>query len=117
MSGLSAAVDLCREIEKFAPEYGCHVALTRGCLYKEGSRKDIDILFYRIRQVEKVDVEGLKKALVDAGMADIRGFGWLLKANYKGHEVDMFFPEEIGNEDYQAAVDRVITIEPTPARG
>ena len=56
------AVTLCRLIETFAPQYGCHVALTGGCLYKNGDRKDIDVLFYRIRQVEKIDHDGLKMA-------------------------------------------------------
>ena len=62
-ANIISAVALCREIEKIAPNFGCHVALTGGCLYKDGARKDIDILFYRIRQVEKIDHEGLKQAL------------------------------------------------------
>ena len=49
---LVSAVDLCKQVESIAPDYGCHVALTGGCLYKEGPRKDLDLLFYRIRQVQ-----------------------------------------------------------------
>src|SRR3546814_15766415 len=45
---LDDAVALCRKIEKIAPEYGAHVALTGGTLYKDGPRKDVDLLFYQI---------------------------------------------------------------------
>lgn len=45
------AIQLCRLLEALAPTFGCHVALTGGCLYKDGERKDCDILLYRIRQV------------------------------------------------------------------
>ena len=44
------AIELCKRIESVCPRYGCHVALTGGLLYKDGPRKDCDILFYRIRQ-------------------------------------------------------------------
>ena len=97
---LLQAVAMCREIEKVAPQHGCHVALTGGCLYKDGNRKDVDIVFYRIRQVEKIDHDGLKESLQSIGFTDIRGFGWLLKGDYKGVNVDMFFPEEIGGGNY-----------------
>ena len=97
------AIELCRIVEGFAPDYGCHVALTGGCLYKNGDRKDVDILFYRIRQVEKIDHDGLIKALESAGFYEIEGFGWILKGKYKGIDVDMFFPEEIGDSEYPRA--------------
>ena len=61
------AIDLCREIEKGCPQFGCHVALTGGLLYKDGPRKDCD-----------------------------NGFGFVLKFSFKGKEIDAFFPEEQG---------------------
>lgn len=101
MADMETAIELCQKIEMFAPNYGCHVALTGGCLYKNGSRKDIDILFYRIRQVEKIDHEGLKSALVSLlGFGEITGFGWLLKSKWQGLDIDMFFPEEIDGGEY-----------------
>lgn len=99
-ANLTRAIALCREIESIAPDYGCHVALTGGCLYRDGGRKDIDILFYRIRQVEKIDHEGLKSALYNIGITDITGFGWVMKGRWGGIDVDMFFPEEIGGGEY-----------------
>jgi hypothetical protein len=41
------AIELCRQLEPIAAEHGGHVALTGGCLYKDGTRKDVDILVYR----------------------------------------------------------------------
>jgi len=54
-----AAMKLCREIEMIAPLHGAHVALTGGCLYKAGPRKDLDLVFYRIRQANKIDSNAL----------------------------------------------------------
>jgi hypothetical protein len=62
------AIKLCIEIEKFCPQYGCHVAMTGGCLYG-GSCKDLDLIFYRIRQREYIDELGLLGALYRAGIS------------------------------------------------
>lgn len=88
-----AAVDLCRKIEEIAPAFGCHVALTGGTLYKDGERKDADILFYRIRQVDEINVSGLMSALVTVGVTPGDDFGWCHKAAYEGRPIDFFFPE------------------------
>lgn len=85
------AIKLCVLLEDVAPSYGAHVALTGGCLYKTGGRRDVDIMFYRIRQ-KKVDEDGLLKRLVANGFS-LRGrYGWVQKAVYKGKNVDLFFP-------------------------
>ncbi len=95
----SEAIELCREIEAIAPKFGCHVALTGGCLYREWPRKDLDILFYRIRQVSRIDSEGLFLALAETlGLEKKKGWGWCFKAEYQNKSVDMFFPEEIEGE-------------------
>lgn len=96
-----SAVALCQDIEAICPEFGCHVALTGGCLYKTGERKDCDILFYRIRQVETIDVDGLFEALAKIGVERASGFGWCIKATFGGRKIDCFFPEEDG--EYPAA--------------
>lgn len=89
-----AAVGLCRMIEDIAPQYGAHAALTGGCLYKEGPRKDLDILFYRIRQVDAIDVQGLMAALSDIGIKTVEDHGWVYKAkDFDGRDIDFFFPE------------------------
>jgi hypothetical protein len=97
------AIALCREIERVCPKFGCHVALTGGCLYGEGDRKDCDILFYRIREVSLIDIPGLIKELALVGVAEDVGaneesadYGddlWVIKAWWQGKPIDMFFPE------------------------
>lgn len=90
------AVALCRKIETFAPRYGCHVALTGGTLYHFGERKDADTLFYRVRQVTAIDVEGLMQALGEMGIIPGQDYGWCYKAAYEGKAIDFFFPEREG---------------------
>lgn len=87
------ALKMCREIEAVCPPFGCHVALTGGLLYKHGPRKDCDILFYRIRQVEKINLEGLWLALEGIRFYKLSGFDWCYKAMYENKPVDCFFPE------------------------
>lgn len=88
------ALDVCKEVEALCPKFGCHVALTGGLLYKDGPRKDLDLLFYRVRQVEKIDEEGLLQCLSENGFTMRERFGWVQKAVYWDMDVDMFFPEE-----------------------
>jgi len=92
------AIDLCSKIEAICQPFGCHVALTGGLLYKQGERKDCDILFYRIRQVKEIDLEGLWGALAAEGINKKSGFGWCYKAEYEGKNIDFFFPEEQGGQ-------------------
>lgn len=88
------AVDLCTRVELICPKFGCHVALTGGCLYKEGQRKDCDLIFYRIRQRSGIDLPGLFAALAEAKLVKVSGEGWCVKAKYCGQPVDLLFPEE-----------------------
>lgn len=86
--------ELCRKIEAIAPTYGAHVALTGGLLYKDGERKDADILFYRIRQVDEIDVDGLLGAMArELGVVTYADHGWVIKAVSEEREIDFFFPE------------------------
>lgn len=93
------ALELCAKVETICPRFGCHVALTGGLLYKSGPRKDCDLLFYRIRQVEQIDFDGLFAALfAEIGLRQTTGFGWCYKGDYLGKPLDMFSPEEQGGE-------------------
>lgn len=98
---LEQAVALCIQIEGICPKYGCHVGLTGGTLYKPGERKDLDIIFYRIRQVERIDLEGLWMALDEIGVVEKSGFGWCHKATYHEKNIDIFFPEETEGDEYR----------------
>lgn len=96
---------MCRAIEAVCPPFGCHVALTGGTLYRDGARKDLDILFYRIRQQPEIDMDGLWSALDAIGIKQERGFGWCFKASFNGKPIDCFFPEEQGGEYVEAEAD------------
>jgi hypothetical protein len=89
------AIALCREIEAMCPAYGFHVALTGGLLYKDGERKDLDLILYRIRQrpLEEIDFDGFSEALRELGFADFKFFGFCVKSTCNGKPVDLLFPE------------------------
>jgi hypothetical protein len=94
------AIDLCRAIEEVAPAFGCHVALTGGLLYKFGPRKDCDVLFYRIRQVDEIDIDGLFDALKPLGIERVTDkASWCIKATHAGRHIDCFFPELPGDHE------------------
>ena len=97
------AIELCRRVEAICPKFGCHIALTGGLLYGEGERKDCDLIFYRIRQQPKIDLDGLFVALDEIGLVKKSGFGWCFKAEYNGKRVDFLMPEEQGGE-YEAEI-------------
>jgi hypothetical protein len=101
---LEEAVDLCAQIERVCPDFGCHVALTGGVLYKDGPRKDVDILFYRVRQVDEIDVEGLFEALRrERAIETTTPLGrFVVKATHFGRSIDFFFPE-VASGDYTKA--------------
>lgn len=107
------AIELCRSIEAICPEFGCHVALTGGTLYKDGPRKDCDILFYRIRQIDEINEAGLFAALKTIGLEKTSGLGWCHKGKFKGKGVDMFFPEENGG-DYNSKDDQLLNLLEVP---
>jgi hypothetical protein len=95
------AVELCKRVEAICPKFGCHVALTGGLLYKDGERKDCDLLFYRIRQVKEINIEGLWGALEEViGFTEIKSWGWCYKTLLNGKKLDFFMPEEQEDSPY-----------------
>ena len=94
------AIDLATQIEAVCPDFGYHVALTGGCLYRKGPRQDLDLLFYQIRQVDTPDYAGLLGKLAEIGIYVYRDFGFCLKAGLDAKSIDLLFPECPGG-DYQ----------------
>ena len=94
------AVALCIQLESIAPVFGAHVGLTGGTLYKEGERKDCDILIYRIRQ-KKIDFPGLFGAFAAVGIEVQNDFGFCIKARYGSRRIDFLYPEATEGGDYQ----------------
>lgn len=97
---MDKALPLIRKIEAIAPKHGAHVALTGGVLYKDGARKDLDILFYRIRQTPKINEKALLTDLIEAGVTIKKTHGWVTKAEYDGGSIDLFFPERTDKDGY-----------------
>jgi hypothetical protein len=105
---LEEAVEVCRMVEQTVPPFGCHVALTGGCLYKDGARKDLDLLFYRIRQTTEISLDAMWDALAaECGIKKLSGFGWCFKAELNGKPIDCLFPEEPDGE-YATQFDEVM---------
>ena len=93
---LEDGVALCKEIEPIVEVHGFHVALTGGTLYGEGGRKDIDLVFYRIRQCKNPDLVELNKAL-EAGLDMVleEDYGFCKKYSIHGCiPLDVLFPED-----------------------
>lgn len=88
-------IALCRTIETFSPTYGAHVALTGGLLYRDGPRKDCDIVVYRIRQAKFIDWAGFNEACGEIGLFIRADYGFCSKAEYgpERKQVDLLFPE------------------------
>lgn len=79
-------------------DVGIFPALTGGLLYKDGERKDIDIVLYRHRQkIDSFEVVDFVKELGELGI-EITGFyGFVTKAKWNGMTVDIFNPETASN--------------------
>ena len=93
-------VRLCELLHEKLQPLGYFPALTGGLLYKEGNRKDIDIIIYRHRQkVEKFETTDIQLALLEVGV-NITGFyGFVTKAEWQGFTVDIFNPETNDTEN------------------
>jgi hypothetical protein len=91
-------IDICRMLEAIAPRCGAHIALTGGLLYKDGPRKDLDIVVYRIRQ-EEIDYDKFFSLLQTMGIEVSDDFGFVVKARMGNRPIDFLFPEHT-NGDY-----------------
>ncbi len=95
------AIEICKEIYPKLSEEGFYPALTGGSLYKEGLRKDVDIIIYRNRQaVSQFEMTDIKDLLIELGFTDLEFFGFVTKSQYRGVSVDIFNPESAGGDDY-----------------
>jgi hypothetical protein len=98
------AIDLCVKLEAIAPTYGAHVALSGGVLYREGPRKDCDLVIYRHGgRAEEIDRFGLVAALIDQlKMEAVRVSGRVFKMRYQGRQVDLMIHDaaEAADSDY-----------------
>lgn len=95
---VSKGFELCKILYDALSPAGIFPALTGGLLYKEGERKDIDIVLYRHRQANKgfeCSDKDVLKILEDIGFYEIQCFGFVTKSKWKGSVVDLFNPETL----------------------
>jgi hypothetical protein len=108
------AIELCRQVEPILASLGCHVALTGGLLYKDGPRKDCDLIIYRAGGefgeqrgsfAETIDRDALLRALEAIHLHVKKEFVRVVKCIYgpiggdRFEYVDLIFPELDG--EYQ----------------
>ena len=85
-------IELCKLISENIKD--AFPALTGGLLYKEGERKDIDIVLYRHRQdIDPNETSEWESDLMRIGVDIIQCYGFVTKAKWKGFNVDIFNPE------------------------
>lgn len=99
MADLNQAVEICKTIHT-ALGGAYFPALTGGTLYKEGTRKDIDIVIYRHRELDCVDMQYVAAQLIAVGFTDFTFYGWCTKCKYKGISIDLFNPEDTSCDEY-----------------
>jgi hypothetical protein len=94
MCSQNDGIELCNILRDALAPLGIFPALTGGLLYKNGLRKDIDIVLYRHRQqVEQFETTNIKDQLQKAGVEIIEFYGFVTKAKWNGFTVDLFNPE------------------------
>lgn len=110
---LEKAIELCEAIYSELGDLGYFPALTGGSLYKEGKRKDIDIVIYRHRQkVDKFEMRDIKLNLENIGLTEILFYSFVTKAKWQGFCVDLLNPETkvYSEEEYTNLVREMNTI-------
>ena len=96
------AIKLCAKLYEVLSPLGFYPALTGGCLYKEGERKDCDVVIFRNRQAHcGVELKDLEPVLRLAGFTDFHHYGFVTKCMYLGAAVDLFNPETTADDDYE----------------
>jgi hypothetical protein len=94
------AQELCIKLYRVLSEKGYYPALTGGSLYKKGPRKDIDIVIYRNRQMHvHFELVGIENYLVEAGIHNVKHYGFVSKGKYGALSVDLLNPES-SNKEY-----------------
>jgi len=96
-------VALCTAIYNLPSEkFNCYPALTGGLLYKQGTRKDCDIVIYQRGDVNgerpPIDWDALWIALKKIGVELLCDYGYVKKCTYLGKTVDIFDPTKDGGD-------------------
>lgn len=93
MSNLKLAIELCTKLYNKLEPHGIFPALTGGTLYKEGERKDIDIVLYTKMETGEIIYYMLEDILAKVGVVHQRNFGRVIKCFYKNIAIDFILPQ------------------------
>ena len=108
MVNQNKGIELCKILYQKLKGAGFFPALTGGLLYKEGTRKDIDIVIYRHREQNKFEMHDIEKLLVECGLTDFKYYGFVTKAKWQGITVDLFNPESDSVDGYNVETNQAI---------
>lgn len=100
MADINKGIELCKLLHEKLKGAGFFPALTGGLLYKNGERKDIDIVIYRHREQVKFEMNQIEHLLSDCGLTDFIFYGFVTKAKWQGITVDLFNPESDESDTY-----------------
>lgn len=93
-------VRIARLLEPLIAANGAHIGLTGGCLYKEGSRKDIDFVIHKHNDADNagqpIQRNAIEGALIFAGIQIISVHPRVTKIKVNDIPVDLIFAEEAG---------------------
>jgi hypothetical protein len=102
---IDEAREVCKLINSISLPYNCHPALTGGLLYKDGPRKDCDIVMYQRGDTKgaksEIDWVGLWAALKNVGITLERDYGYCKKCLWKGKMIDILDPTDDGTYNMQ----------------
>lgn len=87
------ALELAVVLESVLHPIGWHVALTGGCLYKEGQRKDADFIVYRNSPKVELKQSHVVYAIQKVHVTCVAVYTRVAKCLYKGKSVDIIIPE------------------------
>lgn len=100
MTQLETAIELCKLLESLSEETNAHPALSGGTLYKEGERKDIDIVLFLHNLPENHKVLPYINDITGVYFDKIEGLSFskqcterVVKGTYKGYDIDFIYPE------------------------
>jgi len=96
MTQLESAVHLCALLYTELKQNDIFPALTGGVLYKNGTRKDIDIIMYRGESGQTLNVHDVHDVLQKLEIEVLGNFNRVAKCKWGAWNLDIIFPEAEG---------------------
>lgn len=102
---LDTASQFCTELELLIADLGWHVAVTGGCLYKTGDRKDLDLVLYPANLPHIAKPDEVWECFVNCYEPTVAPFSKVAICRLKdGRRVDFLMRGEFMIEDCKGAL-------------